>query len=139
MSEKANAFIGRAEAPGDEELSLALGKRRALWDEVLRKLGEEFGLTDWVWNSYSPKAGWSVRVKKGKRNIVYLVPCTGECFQAAFVLGARAVESVRGSGSARAVKLIEGGVQYPEGLGVRWDVGPKDWSVIRVMTAGKMA
>jgi hypothetical protein len=135
---KVNAFIGRAEAPGDAELDLALGKRRSLWDEVLKKLGEEFGLTSWEWNSYSPKYGWSVRVKKGKRNIVYLTPCEGQYVQIAFILGAKAVESVRGSGVARAVKLIEDGVKYPEGLGVRWDLGARDWPVIRTMTAGKM-
>ena len=140
MSEelRPNAFIGRAEAPGDEDLSVALGKRRAVWDEVLKKLGEEFGLTEWEWNSYSKKFGWSVRVKQGKRNILYLSPCESQCFRIAFVLGAKAVEAVRASGPARAVKVLDEGVKYPEGLGVRWDVGPRDWPVIRALTAGKM-
>ena len=66
-----NAFIGRTKPPTDEELSAELGVVRALWDELLADLA----LPVQEWNSYSPKAGWSLKLKQGKRTIVYLSPC----------------------------------------------------------------
>ena len=55
-----NAFIGRTKAPTDAELSTELGAARVLWDELLAELS----LPIQEWNSYSPKAGWSMKVKQ---------------------------------------------------------------------------
>ena len=63
-----NAFIGRTQPPTDEDLSTELGAARALWDELLALLA----LPVQEWHSYSPKAGWSLKLKLGKRTIVYL-------------------------------------------------------------------
>ena len=82
-----NAFIGRTKPPTDEELSTELGAARALWDELITELA----LPIQEWNSYSPKAGWSLKLKLKKRTILYLAPCHGK-FRVAFVLGAKAVE-----------------------------------------------
>ena len=42
----------------------------SLWNELLAALA----LPIQEWNSYSPKAGWSLKLKLGKRTIVYLAP-----------------------------------------------------------------
>src|ERR1035438_238578 len=81
-----NAFIGKPEKPGDAELSSVLGPSRALWDQLLDDLSSEGSITGWEWHSYSVKAGWSLRLKRKQRNIVYMVPCQG-AFLAAFVFG----------------------------------------------------
>ena len=113
-----NAFIGRTEPPTDDDLSAQLGAVRALWDELLAELA----LPIQEWNSYSPKAGWSLKLKQGKRTIVYFGPCQGS-FRVAFVLGAKAVDVARNAKLPKAVvKIIDEAPRYPEGTGVRLDI-----------------
>jgi len=137
---KPNAFIGCAAPPADDELTTALGPCRSLWDRILADLGSEFHLSEVEWNSYSPKAGWSVRIKQKKRNILYLIPCKGS-FRVAFILGGKAVQASREEKTpARVKKLIDTGIQYPEGLGIRFDVtSDRDLAAVRTLTALKMA
>ncbi len=117
-----NAFIGKSEPPTEAELTAELGDTRRLWDDVMSRLASECNIVDQEWNSYSKKAGWSVRLKVKKRNIVYLAPWHGG-FRVAFVLGGRAVAAVHEAKLPRAVvKLVEEGQRYPEGTGVRFDV-----------------
>jgi hypothetical protein len=111
----ANAFIGRPGAPADAELSTELGPSRVLWDRLLADLAGECDLTEMEWNSYSPKAGWALRVKKAKRNIVYLSPGRG-AFMASFALGEKAVQA------AREIVNLDGARKYAEGTAVRIDV-----------------
>ena len=92
---------GRTKPPTDDELSAELGVVRALWDELLADLA----LPVQEWNCYSPKAGWSLKLKQGKRTIVYLAPCHGS-FRVAFILGAKAVEAARASKLSKAVIKI---------------------------------
>jgi hypothetical protein len=117
-----NAFIGKLEAPTANELTAALGAARAHWDELLARLAAELNLVVAEWNSYSPKAGWALRLKMKKRNIVYFAPCQGG-FIVTFVLGDRAVEAARQSTlPRRIVKLIEEGKRYPEGTAIRTEM-----------------
>ena len=111
----ANAFAGKPGAPADAELSAELGPSRELWDRLLADLARECDLTETEWNSYSPKAGWALRVKKGKRNIVYLSPGRGG-FMASFALGDKAAQA------ARKIVNLDGARKYAEGAAVRIDV-----------------
>jgi len=122
-----NAFIGKTEAPTDEELTTELGDSRRLWDDAIARLAAEYKIVDQEWNSYSKKAGWSLRLKVKKRNIVYLTPCHGS-FRISFILGDRAMAAARSSRLSRAIlKLLDDGQRYPEGTGIRFDVaGAKD-------------
>src|ERR1035441_8539235 len=85
-----NAFIGRAGKPTEADLAEALGPLKPVWDELLADLAAEHGVTVQEWTSYSAKAGWSLRLKRGKRTIVWMAPCEG-CFRVAFVLGDKAL------------------------------------------------
>lgn len=118
-----NAFIGRTAAPTDKELASALGKNaKTLWDRLVREIGDETGANVQEWNSYSPKHGWALRLKRAKRNIVYLIPFTG-AFQVAFILGEKAMQAARDAKlPARIVKVLEAAPKYVEGTGVRLDV-----------------
>ena len=89
-----NAFIGKTKQPTDGELAAALGPARAAWDQLLADLAREFGVNVHEWNSYSPKAGWSLRVKRKARTIIWLGPRAGS-FIAAFVLGDKAMRAAR--------------------------------------------
>jgi hypothetical protein len=131
-----NAFIGRTKPPTDEELSTELGAARALWDELLTELA----LPTQEWNSYSPKAGWSLKLKLKKRTILYLAPCHGK-FRVAFSLGAKAVEAARQSKLPKAVlKIIDEAPRYPEGTGVRLEIAArKDLAAVKKLAEVKLA
>jgi hypothetical protein len=135
----ANAFIGKPAAPTDAELSAELASSKALWDRLLADLARACNLTDCEWNSYSRKAGWSLRVKQGKRNIVYLSPGCG-CFMASFALGDKAVQAARASGLPRpAIAIIDAARRYAEGTAVRIDVKtPGDVAIVTRLAAIKL-
>jgi hypothetical protein len=117
--EIANAFINHAAQPTPQELSAALGPTAPIWNTLVASLANEYGLTVQEWNSYSLKAGWSLRLKLKKRNILYLAPCKG-CFRVAFILGDKAVKAARQIKLPQPiVKVIETAPHYPEGTGVR--------------------
>jgi hypothetical protein len=120
-----NAFIGSAQAPTEAELSAALGKAgRALWDELVAAMAAQHGVTEQEWNSYSPKAGWSMRFKQRKRNILYLSPLAGSSFLATLILGQKAMDAAREAKLPKAItKILDEAPKYPEGFGLRISVG----------------
>jgi hypothetical protein len=92
MHMEPNAFIGKSKKPTDEELLLALGPSKKLWDQLVSELADELEANTLEWSSYSAKAGWSLRIKHKQRTIVWLAPCSG-CFRVAFVLGDKAMKA----------------------------------------------
>ena len=137
----ANAFIGLKRPPTDEELEAALGRpAKALWDKLLARLTEEHGLHVSEWNSYSPKAGWSLRVKKAERNILYLGPLQGT-FRIAFVLGDKAVKAARASGlPPEVLQNLSESRRYAEGTALRLNIsGPRDIDTVVTLAAIKLA
>ena len=134
-----NAFIGKAEKPTDGELTAALGPARATWDQLLADLDREYGANVHEWNSYSPKAGWSLRVKRKERTIVWLGPREGS-FIAAFILGDKAMRAARASKlPQRIVKAMKEAQKYPEGTGVRITMKtPKDIAAVKTLAAIKI-
>lgn len=135
-----NAFIGMTKPPTDAELADALGGAKALWDKLLGTLADAHGLTVQEWNSYSPRAGWSLRLKSQKRNIIHLGPSPG-AFRVAFVLGDRAVAAARQGGlPRRAIKILEAAPRYPEGTGIRLEIKTaKDIAMVEQLAAIKLA
>jgi len=131
-----NAFIGQAVPPTDDQLTAELGAARALWDELLAALD----LPVREWNSYSLKAGWSLKLRFGKRTIVYISPLRG-AIRVAFILGPRAVAAAPAAKLSKSLlKLIDEAPRYPEGVGVRLEVkSRKDLPAIRKLAALKLA
>ena len=138
MSE--NAFINHPNEPTDEELTAALGAARALWDNLLAQLAGDYELVTRDWHSYSRKSGWSLRVRRKDRNIVYLLLGTGE-FQAAFMLGDKAIAAARQDKlPQRTLRTIDEARRYAEGTGVRVAVNrPADIAVVKKLVAAKLA
>lgn len=135
----ANAFAGKSAQPTETELAAELGPAKAVWDRLLAELAQECGLVEREWNSYSPKAGWSLRLKRGGRNIVYLTPGHG-CFMASFALGDKAVAVAHESKLPKAVLQIIGSARrYAEGTAVRMEVGgPRDIAAVKKLAAIKL-
>jgi hypothetical protein len=134
-----NAFVGKKDRPSEKELDAALGPAKPLWDRLVAELAAELDVPDQEWKSYSPKAGWSLRLIRQKRVIVYLSPSSGS-FIASFALGDRAVKAALGSGlPAPIVKTIKDAKRYAEGTGVRFEVEkPGDVDIIKKLAAFKM-
>ena len=114
-----NAFVGKTKAPTDAELGAVLGDAKTAWDQLLAALESELGVNLREWSSYSPKAGWSLRLKRKSRTVVWLSPRRG-AFQAAFILSDRAMRAARaGKLPRRIVEIMKQAPKYPEGTGVR--------------------
>ena len=133
-----NAFIGKKTKPTETELSKALGPAKELWDQVINDLGEECPTNEW--NSYSVKAGWSLKLKKKDRTILYLGPLAGK-FRVAFVLGDKAIRATQQAKLPKPVlKLISEAPKYAEGTGIRFEVTkPEDIEVVKKLAAIKIA
>jgi len=134
----ANAFSGKSGKPTAAELRAALGPARALWDDVVRGLAEDVDVADQEWGSSSVKAGWSLRLMRKGRVIVYLAPGQG-VFLASFALGDKAVKEALASPlPASVIKLIKEAKRYAEGTGVRIEVrSAGDVEAVKLLAAIK--
>lgn len=136
-----NAFIGKPEMPTDDDLKAELGRpAKALWDQLAAGLSERQIIDVREWNSYSRKAGWALRLKKGKRAIVYLSPSKGG-FMASFALGGKALAAARESGLPRRVlQILDSAKHYAEGTAVRIEVkAPADVAIVEKLAEIKLA
>ncbi len=110
-----------------------------MWDELAAILEKELGLDAQEWNSYSPKAGWSLRLRRKERNIVYLSPHRG-CFTASFALGYKALQAARAQGlPAPILKILKEAKRYAEGTAVRITVkAAADLEVVKKLAMAKL-
>ena len=135
----ANAFIGQPEAPTDRDLIAELGPAKKYWDRLLTELAAECGLVMREWNCYSRKAGWSLRLQRRTRNIVYLSPHRGS-FGASFALGDKAIQAARDSElPKRVLKIIAEAKKYAEGTAVRIEVtNSEDVEAVKKLAKAKL-
>ena len=134
-----NAFLGKTTRPSDSDLAKALGRTKPRWDQLVSELASEHGVATREWKSYVAKSGWSLRLTRGKRTIVWLVPYAGG-FQVAFIFGEKAVTAIRQSAvPARVLKMLDEAPKYPEGTGLRFQVTTvKDVAVVKKLAAIKL-
>lgn len=135
----ANAFIGKTEKPSRQELETEIGSTHVLWDRLVQDLKQNEGVDIQEWRSYSPKAGWSFRLTRKKRNILYMIPVHGH-FLVAFIFGQKAIDATRTSDvPASVMKLIDESPRYPEGTGFRIEVKKeKDLALVEKLAKIKL-
>jgi hypothetical protein len=134
-----NAFVGKTTRPSDSDLEKALGRAKPLWDQLVAELASEHGVTTREWKSYGAKSGWSLRLMRGTRTIVWLAPYAG-CFDVAFIFGEKALTAIRQSAvPARVLRMLDDAPKYPEGTGLRFPIkAVKDIGVVKKLTAIKL-
>ena len=135
-----SAFDDRSREPQAEELGEVLGRAGARWRELVEHLAAEYEPLDADWTFAGANWGWSLRLKRKKRAILYLTPRERH-FLAGFALGEKAVAAAHGSGLPDPVlEIIDGARKYAEGRAVRLEVRTKkDVEVVRKLAAVKMA
>ncbi|HOW85732.1 MAG TPA: DUF3788 family protein [Candidatus Aminicenantes bacterium] len=130
-------FDDKAEKPDDRALAQGLGGAKALWDGFVRHINEEYAPVTGDWTFYR---SWSLRLKRKKRTIVYLLPRDGH-FLCAFVFGGKATEAARAAKLPKAALAeIEAAPVYAEGRGFRLEVRTaRDVETMKTLAAIKMA
>ncbi len=137
---RTNAFIGKKARPTGAELAAALGPAQATWDKLLSDLAQEHGVNVLEWKCSSPKWGWSLRVKRKARTIVWLAPSAGR-FTVLFILGDKAMRAARQTKLPRRVtQAMDKAPKYPEGTGLRFEVkSPGILGALKTLAAIKIA
>ena len=118
--EYSNAFIGKTDTPTHSEVAEVLGAKVKLWDELIEWMKEKEDVPDQEWKGVVVKKyGWSLRLKKKGRNIIYLSPGK-DCFMTSFVLSDKALGEAKNAHVSKAVReVLESAPRYPEGNGLR--------------------
>jgi hypothetical protein len=120
--ELASAFGAKGRAPNDEELLAALRGAYGAWQRLLSLLDSRIGDLVSVWGHAGKRYGWSLRVRKRKRVLVYLTPQAGQ-FLVSLALGEKAVAAARAARLPVAMlRVIEASPRYAEGRGVRFAI-----------------
>lgn len=127
-------------APTAKTIAKALGGAASVWVRLKDGLCREFEPLDEEWAFAGAKFGWSLRLKRGKRVIVYLTPCA-EHFLASFVLGEKACAAARAEDLPQPILTsIADAPKYAEGRGIRIQVRTaKEVDDIRKLVAIKLA
>ncbi len=131
------SFDDKENVPDDASLAEGLGPSKKLWDEFVRHVADAYAPVTEAWGFYK---SWSLRLKRKKRTIVYLLPREGR-FLCAFVFGGKATEAARQAKLPKAVmKEIEDAPVYAEGRGFRLEVRTAgDVETMKKLAAIKMA
>ena len=134
-----NVFAGQVDAPTPKAVETALGTSHVLWTQLIAELKKELKLDAEDWHSSGVKHGWTLRLQKKNRNIVYLGPRTG-WFLASFVLGDKAVAVACHSELPPCVaKTIGEAKRYGEGTPVRIEVRQaEDLSLVKILAKIKV-
>ena len=131
------SFDDKARVPDEKALAGGLGPAKRLWDEIVGHIKAEYAPVTEAWGFYK---AWSLRLKRKKRTILYLLPREGHCL-CAFVFGGKATEAARAAKLPEAtLKEIETATVYAEGRGFRLEVRTaRDVETMKTLAAIKMA
>lgn len=135
-----SVFTDRARPPGDEEVAAALGAALPRWTVLREFVAASCAPSSEAWGYTGRSTGWGLRLRHGKRVILYLTPGAGT-FLASLALGERAVRAVHERGLPEAVRvLVDESPRYAEGRGVRVSVDrDEDVDTVRELVRLKLA
>ncbi|MEI8334685.1 MAG: DUF3788 family protein [Chloroflexota bacterium] len=132
-----SVFGDRTRIPTDRELEAVLGPAILLWGALKATLAVEFDPVVEAWSFAGKAHGWSLRLRRRDRAIVYLTPLPGG-FRASLALPERAVPVALESHLPGPIRAVVAGAQaYPEGRAVRIEVTSED-DVASVMTLARI-
>lgn len=135
-----SAFDDKSKKPQPKDLEQMLGRTNAHWKNLIAHIGAAYAPLEEAWSFSGDKWGWSLRLKRKKRTILYMTPCRKH-FLVGFVLGERAVKAARESTlSDTVISIIEEAPKYAEGTGFRLEIrNRKALEEVQKLAAIKMA
>jgi hypothetical protein len=121
-----SAFDDKDVEPRDSELAEVLGASRVLWDDLESQMQTEFHPLSVSWGYSGKKWGWSLRLKRKARTVLYMTPRRGH-FVVGFALGQKAVDAAHESDLPQStLDMIDDSQRYAEGRAVRIEVWTAD-------------
>jgi uncharacterized protein YdhG (YjbR/CyaY superfamily) len=135
-----SAFDEESHPPEPGGLEAVLGQSADLWDQLVTHVAEAYPPITQLWHFAGAKYGWSLRLKRRDRIVLYMTPQPGS-FLLGVVLGETAAQAAHDSGLPEPVlALIDGAPRYGEGRGIRLAVSTgDDLAAARTLAALKMA
>lgn len=121
-----SVFDDPNQPPGPAVLRRRLGSAATAWSALVDGVAERCGPIDELWSFGGAKFGWSLRLLRKGRVLLYLTPQEGRLL-AGLVLGGEAVAAAREAGLPPALLAqVEAAPQYAEGRGLRVEVSGAD-------------
>jgi hypothetical protein len=115
-----SAFDDETHPPEPNRFNTVLGKSFRAWTRLISEFAKVHGPIDEVWNFAAAKFGWSLRLKRKDRILLYLIPQAGQ-FLIGVVLGQAAANAALASDlPSDVLELIEAARPYAEGRGIRF-------------------
>jgi hypothetical protein len=135
-----SAFDDLSHPPGPGELETVLGPAAPLWVQLVARVSTTCSPVTELWSFAGAKFGWSLRLKRKDRIVLYMTPQHGRIL-AGVVLGEKAAGAAADSGlPAPVLALVEDAPRYAEGRGIRLPVAtPGDVEAACMLVALKMA
>ncbi|MFZ2492870.1 MAG: DUF3788 family protein [Thermoanaerobaculia bacterium] len=130
-----SAFDDKSRQPAPDQLNACLGGTAPFWAAIVQTLAKDHDASIAEWAFAGAKYGWSMRVKRKARVILYLIPQDGH-FLVGVVLGERAVSAAHQSGLPEAIVAeLDAARPYAEGRGIRFPVRSREDAEVALMLA----
>ncbi|HRY42737.1 MAG TPA: DUF3788 family protein [Thermoanaerobaculia bacterium] len=122
-----SVFDDPNQPPEPAVLRRRLGPVATAWSALVDGVAERCGPIEELWKYGGARFGWSLRLLRKGRVLLYLTPLEGRLL-AGLVLGGKAVAAAREAGLPPALLAqVDAAPQYAEGRGLRVEVsGPDD-------------
>jgi hypothetical protein len=129
-----SAFPDKSSPPSPAELQKTLGPAATRWADLLSSVAVRHAPITEKWAFAGANFGWSLRLLRKDRILVYLTPQTGH-FLMGVVLGEKAAALAQAPAvPAQARALVEQAPRYAEGRGIRLVVAsPEDLRTAQVL------
>lgn len=132
-------FDDKSHRPAPAELTAVLGKSAALWEALVAHTAEAHPPLKQEWNFAGAKYGWSMRLKRRDRVVLYMTPQAGH-FLVGVALGEKAAAAAHSARlTENVLALIDNAPRYAEGRGIRFPVTRRsDVAAAEMLAALKM-
>jgi len=127
-------FDDRSQVPDEVMLARVLGDSAKHYGEMISYMEDRYGALSREWKFYGKNSGWTMKMIRGTRNLLFFIPQEGY-FRLAFTFGDKAVGKIMESDVPQTLKdELAGAVKYAEGRGLQLTVAaPEDLDAAKML------
>jgi len=135
-----SALDDKSQEPRMADLENTLGRSFTYWNSLVSHIETTFPPLEKIWGFAAAKWGWSLRLKRKKRTVLYMTPCHKH-FLVGFVLGEKAVKAAHACTLPDSIlAVIDQAPKYGEGRGFRIEVRTMpELAAVKKLASVKMA